>query len=154
MSTSCGVSPVVGYVALKVWQKSSMTGEALQIDFRPQPKGIAVVTSAPISMIAESGHYSTFQDLIDGYAASFASVHVFSPSGDPVVKPVREHRVNWHSGPSWLSPTNGLWWTVLSNRSEFDSIELVRTFGPRAGVVGKALSKRRLIMLKTVKRIA
>jgi hypothetical protein len=118
-----------------------MTGEALQIDFRPQPKGIAVVTSAPISMIAESGHYSTFQDLIDGYAASFASVHVFSPSGDPVVKPVREHRVNWHSGPSWLSPTNGLWWTVLSNRSEFDSIELVRTFGPRAGVVGKALSK-------------
>ncbi len=118
-----------------------MTGEALQIDFRPQPKGIAVVTSAPISMIAESGNFATFQDLIDGYAASFASVHVFSPNGDPVVKPIREHRVNWHSGPNWLSPMNGLWWTVFANRSEFENIELVRTFGPRAGIVGKALSK-------------
>jgi hypothetical protein len=118
-----------------------MTEEALQIDFQPQPKGIAVVTSAPISTIAESGNYAAFQDLIDGYASSFAKVHVFSPSGDPVVKPVKGHRVSWHSGPRWLSPTNGLWWSVLSSRGEFDDIELVRTFGPRAGIVGKALSK-------------
>lgn len=118
-----------------------MTEAALQIDFRPQPRGIAVVTSAPISSIAESGNYAAFQDLIDGYASSFAKVHVFSPSGDTVVKPVKGHRVSWHSGPRWLSPTNGLWWTVIANRREFESIELVRTFGPRAGVVGKALSK-------------
>ncbi len=118
-----------------------MTEEALQIDFRPQPTGIAVVTSAPISVIAESGHYATFEDLIDGYASSFAKVHVFSPSGEAVVKPVKGHRVVWHSGPRWLSATNGLWWSVLSNRGEFESIELVRTFGPRAGVVGNALSK-------------
>jgi hypothetical protein len=118
-----------------------MTEEALQIDFRPQPSGIAVVTSAPISTIAESGNYAAFQDLIDGYASSFAKVHVFSPSGGSVVKPLKAHRVKWHSGPRWLSPTNGLWWSVLSNRREFENIELVRTFGPRAGVVGKALSK-------------
>jgi hypothetical protein len=118
-----------------------MTEEELQIEFRPQPKGIAVVTSAPISTIAESGNYAAFQDLIDGYASSFAKVHVFSPSGDPVVKPIKGHRVSWHSGPRWLSPMNGLWWSVLSSRREFDDIELVRTFGPRAGVVGKALSK-------------
>jgi len=118
-----------------------MTEEALQIDFRPQPTGIAVVTSAPISEIAESGNYATFQDLIDGYASSFQKVHVFSPSGESVVKPVKGHRVSWHSGPRWLSPTNGLWWSVLSNRREFEGIELVRTFGPRAGVVGKALSR-------------
>jgi glycosyltransferase involved in cell wall biosynthesis len=118
-----------------------MTEEALQIDFRPQPRGIAVVTSAPISVIAESGNYAAFQDLIDGYASSFATVHVFSPNGDSVVKPVKGHRVSWHSGPRWLSPMNGLWWTVLANRREFENIELVRTFGPRAGVVGKALSK-------------
>jgi hypothetical protein len=49
-----------------------MTQEALQIDFRPQPRGIAVVTSAPISEIADSGHYAAFQDLIDGYASSVA----------------------------------------------------------------------------------
>jgi len=118
-----------------------MTEEALQIDFRPQPRGIAVVTSAPISEIADSGNYAAFQDLIDGYASAFAKVHVFSPSGESVVKPAKAHRVEWHSGPRWLSPTNGLWWTVLSNRREFENIELVRTFGPRAGVVGKALSK-------------
>ena len=118
-----------------------MTEEALQIDFRPQPTGIAVVTSAPISEIAESGNYATFQDLIDGYASSFQKVHVFSPSGGSVVKPAKGHRVSWHSGPRWLSPTNGLWWSILSNRREFEGIELVRTFGPRAGVVGKALAK-------------
>ena len=99
------------------------------------------MTSAPISEIAESGNYATFQDLIDGYASSFQKVHVFSPSGESVVKPVKEHRVSWHSGPRWLSPTNGLWWSILSNRREFEGIELVRTFGPRAGVVGKALAK-------------
>ncbi len=118
-----------------------MTEEALQIDFRPQPSGIAVVTSAPISTIAESGNYAAFQDLIDGHASSFSKVHVFSPSGGSVVNPVKGHRVSWHSGPRWLSPTNGLWWSVLSNRREFENIELVRTFGPSAGVVGKALSK-------------
>jgi glycosyltransferase involved in cell wall biosynthesis len=118
-----------------------MTEEALQIDFQPQPRGIAVVTSAPISAITDAGNYSAFQDLIDGYASSFGRVYVFSPSGDPVVKPEKNHRVTWHSGSKWLSPTNGLWWTVLSNRKEFRNIELVRTFGPRAGVVGKAVSK-------------
>jgi hypothetical protein len=128
-------------LAAHVRQKNSMTEEALQIDFQPQPKGIAVVTSAPISTIAESGNCAAFQDLIDGYASSFAKVHVFSPSGEPVVKPAMGHRVSWHSGPRWLSPTNGLWWSVLSSRGEFGDIELVRTFGPRAGVVGKALSK-------------
>jgi hypothetical protein len=71
-----------------------MTGETLQIDFSPQPRGIAVVTSAPISAIAGSGNYSAFQDLIDGYASSFAKVLVFSPSGDPVVKPVKAHWVS------------------------------------------------------------
>jgi hypothetical protein len=118
-----------------------MTGEELQIDFQPQPRGIAVVTSAPISSIAESGHYSAFQDLIDGYASSFAKVHVFSPSGGQVVKPLKDHRVSWHSGKKWLSQTNGLWWSVLANRREFRDVELVRTFGPRAGVVGRFISK-------------
>jgi len=118
-----------------------MTEEALQIDFQPQPRGIAVVTSAPISSIANAGNYSAFQDLIDGYASSFGRVYVFSPSGEPVVNPIKNHRVSWHSGSKWLSPTNGLWWTVLSSRKEFRNIELVRTFGPRAGVVGKAVSK-------------
>ncbi len=118
-----------------------MTEEALQIDFRPQPRGIAVVTSAPISSIAERGNYSAFQDLIDGYASSFARVHVFSPSGEPVVKPVKGHRVSWHSGPRWVSPTIALFWSALSCRGELHGIELVRTFGARAGFVGRALSK-------------
>jgi hypothetical protein len=118
-----------------------MTGEELQIDFQPQPRGIAVVTSVPISSIAESGHYSQFQDLIDGYASSFAKVHVFSPSGDQVVKPLKDHRVSWYSGPKWLSQTPGLWWSVMANRREFRDVELVRTFGPRAGVVGRFISK-------------
>ena len=118
-----------------------MTGEALQIDFRPQPSGIAVVTSAPISEIAESGKYSAFQDLIDGYASSFQKVLVFSPNGEQVVKPIKDHRVSWFSGPSTLSPTNGLLWTVMKNRSVLRDVELVRTFGPRAGIVGKAISK-------------
>ena len=86
-----------------------MTGEALQIDFQPQPRGIAVVTSAPISEIAASGKYSAFQDLIDGYASSFQKVLVFSPSEGQVVKPIKDHRVSWFSGPGTLSPTNGLW---------------------------------------------
>ncbi|HIF73019.1 MAG TPA: hypothetical protein EYQ61_10750 [Dehalococcoidia bacterium] len=97
---------------------------------------------ALISSIAESGHYSAFQDVIDGYASSFAKVHVFSPSGGQVVKPLKDHRVSWHSGPSWLSQTNGLWWSVLANRREFRDIELVRTLGPRAGVVGRFVSMR------------
>lgn len=118
-----------------------MTGEALQIDFRPQPRGIAVVTSAPIFEIAESGKYSAFQDLIDGYASSFQKVLVFSPSGGQVVKPIKDHRVSWFSGPGTLSPTNGLWWSVMKNRRVFRDVELVRTFGPRAGIVGKAISK-------------
>ena len=118
-----------------------MTGEALQIDFQPQPRGIAVVTSAPISEIAASGKYSAFQDLIDGYASSFQKVLVFSPSGEQVVKPVKNHRVSWFSGPGTLSPTNGLWWSVMKNRRVFQDVELVRTFGPRAGIVGKAISR-------------
>jgi len=118
-----------------------MTGEALQIDFQPQPRGIAVVTSAPIYEIAESGKYSAFQDLIDGYASSFQKVLVFSPSGGQVVKPIKDHRVSWFSGPGTLSPTNGLWWSVMKNRRALRDVELVRTFGPRAGIVGKTISK-------------
>ncbi|MEE8045744.1 MAG: glycosyltransferase [Dehalococcoidia bacterium] len=118
-----------------------MTEPALQIDFQPQPRGIVVVTSVPIASITQSGHYSMFQDLIDGYASSFQKVFIFSPSGDRVVQPVKKHRVSWYSGPKWLSPTNGLLWSVLKNRSVFKDVELVRTFGPRAGVVGKAISK-------------
>jgi hypothetical protein len=118
-----------------------MTQEALQIDFRPQPRGIAVVTSAPISEIADSGHYAAFQDLIDGYASSFAQVHVFSPAGDPVVKPKKAHRVSWHSGAKLLPPTSGLLWSVARNSEHLRNVELVRTFGPRAGIVGRAIAK-------------
>lgn len=118
-----------------------MTEEALQIDFRPQPRGIAVVTSAPISAIADHGNYSAFQDLIDGYASSFARVHVISPSGESPVKPDKSHRVTWHSGPGWLSPTNGLLWSVATNRKSLREVELVRTFGPKAGIAGKVLAR-------------
>lgn len=118
-----------------------MTQAPLQIDFRPQPRGIAVVTSAPISSIVENGRYSAFQDLIDGYASSFAKVLVLTPNGEPTVAPSKAHRVSWFSGPRWLSPTNGLWWAALANRGELRNVDLVRTFGPRAGIVGRALSK-------------
>ncbi len=118
-----------------------MTQAPLQIDFRPQPRGIAVVTSAPISSIVENGRYSAFQDLIDGYASSFAKVLVLTPNGEPTVAPSKAHRVSWFSGPRWLSPTNGLWWAALANRQELRNVDLVRTFGPRAGIVGRALSK-------------
>ena len=118
-----------------------MTEEALQIEFRPQPRGIAVITSAPISEIADHGNYSAFQDLVDGYASSFARVHVLSPTGESPVKPDKSHRVTWHSGPGWLSPTNGLLWSIVSNRKALGDVELVRTFGPKAGVAGKVLSR-------------
>jgi hypothetical protein len=118
-----------------------MTQASLQIDFRPQPRGIAVVTSAPVSSIIVSGRYAAFQDLIDGYASSFAKVFVVSPSGKSSITPKKAARVSWFSGPSWLSPTNGLWWAVVANRKELRNVELIRSFGPGAGIVGRALSK-------------
>ncbi|MCZ6539259.1 MAG: hypothetical protein O6922_05485, partial [Chloroflexi bacterium] len=62
-----------------------MTQARLQIDFRPQPRGIAVVTSTPISSIIDRGHYAALQDLVDGYASSFKNVFVVSPSGSSAI---------------------------------------------------------------------
>ncbi len=118
-----------------------MTQAPLQTDFRPQPRGIAVVTSAPISSIIDSGHYAVLQDLVDGYASSFESVFVVSPSGSSAITPGKADRVSWFSGPRWLSPANGLWWAAFANRRELRNVELVRSFGPRAGIVGRVLSK-------------
>ena len=50
-------------------------------------------------------------------------------------------RVTWLTGPRWLTPLNGLWWATLANRHELGEVDLIRTFGPRAGIVGRAISK-------------
>jgi hypothetical protein len=118
-----------------------MTQASLQIDFQPRPRVIAVVTSTPISSIIENGRYSAFQDLIDGYVSSFAKVIVVSPSGRSNIAAKKADRVTWLSGPRWLPPLNGLWWAALENRRELREVDLVRTFGPRAGIVGRAVSK-------------
>ena len=140
MPVSGDLDPLVGAL-LANWRKILMTQASLQIDFRPQPRGIAVVTSVPISLIVEKSGYSSFQDLVDGYASSFSKVLVVSPNGKSAIVAKRNGRVSWFSGPRWLSPTNGLWWTAFANRRELRNGDLVRTFGPRAGIVGRALSR-------------
>ena len=102
---------------------------------------MAVVTSTPISSIIENGNHLAFQDLIDGYVTSFAKVIVVSPGGKSTVAATKSARVEWLSGPRWLSPLNGLWWATLANRHELREVDLIRTFGPRAGIVGRAMSK-------------
>ena len=42
---------------------------------------MAVVISTPISSNIEAGNYLSFQDLINGYVASFAKVMVVLPGG-------------------------------------------------------------------------
>ena len=121
--------------------ETPMAQAPLQIDFSPRPRGVAVVTSAPISAVVENGNYLAFQDLIDGYAASFSKVFVISPYGESTVTPSRAHRVTWLSGPRVLSPTSGLLWTAIANRRELREVELVRTFGPQAGIAGRVLSR-------------
>ena len=118
-----------------------MTQASLQIDFRPQPRGIAVVTSAPISEIFEHSRYSVFQDLVDGYASSFAKVLVVSPNGKSIVAAKKAGSISWFSGPRWLSATNALWWAALANRHELLNVDLVRSLGPRAGIICRALSR-------------
>ena len=118
-----------------------MTEAALKNDFQPQPRGIAVVTSVPISSIVEHGHYAAFQDLVDGYASSFEKVCIVSPSGKSVITPNKPARISWVSGPGRLSSTSGLWWAAFANRRELRKVELVRSFGPRAGIIGRALSR-------------
>ena len=140
MPVSGDLDRLVGAL-LANWRKILMTQASLQIDFRPQPRGIAVVTSVPISLIVEKSGYSSFQDLVDGYASSFSKVLVVSPNGKSAIVAKRNGRVSWFSGPRWLSPTNGLWWTAFANRRELRNVDLVRTFGPRAGIVGRALSR-------------
>ncbi|MCH8230242.1 MAG: glycosyltransferase [Chloroflexi bacterium] len=140
MPVSGDLDPLVGAL-LANWHKILMTQASLQIDFRPQPRGIAVVTSVPISLIVENSGYSAFQDLVDGYASSFSKVLVVSPNGKSAIVAKRNGRVSWFSGPRWLSPMNGLWWTAIANRRELRNVDLVRTFGPRAGIVGRALSR-------------
>ena len=140
MPVAGGFDLLVGAIGVN-WRKILMTQASLQIDFRPRPRGIAVVTSVPISSIIENNHYSVFQDLVDGYASSFAKVVVVSPSGNSAITAKKADRISWLSGPGWLSPTNGLWWAVIANRHELRSVDLVRTFGPRAGTVGRALTK-------------
>ena len=69
---------------------------------------MAVVTSTPISSIIEAGNYLSFQDLINGYVASFAKVIVVSPGGRSTLAAKNSDRVTWLTGPRWLAPLNGL----------------------------------------------
>ena len=118
-----------------------MTNASLEIDFRPQPRAIAVVTSAPITAIANSGRFAALQDLVDGYASAFEKVFVVSPNGDPVAVPSTAHRISWFSGPGWLPATSGLSWTAIANRRQLRNAELVRTFGPQASLLGRMISR-------------
>ncbi|MDA1279442.1 MAG: glycosyltransferase [Chloroflexi bacterium] len=99
------------------------------------------MTSAPISAIANSGRYSALQDLVDGYASEFEKVFVVSPRGAPVIVPNRAHRIRWFSGPGWLPTVNGLMWAAIANRHKLRSVELVRSFGLEAGLVGRILAR-------------
>lgn len=132
--------PVIGMVArgLRAHRSADqMTTGALQIDFNPQPKGIAVVCSTPISEITGNGNYSALQDLLDGYATEFQQVHVFAPGKPESLNSRMDHRINWIHGRKFGSSLTALSLSGVANRKLLKDVELIRTFGPAAGLAGR-----------------
>jgi len=132
--------PVIGTVArgLRAHRSAEqMTTGALQIDFNPQPKGIAVVCSTPISEITGNGNYSALQDLLDGYATEFQQVHVFAPGKPESLNSRMDHRINWIHSRKFGSSLTALSLSGVANRKLLKDVELIRTFGPAAGLAGR-----------------